>query len=159
MKSISLPLTLTLLQSLDFPHKLGICERLYGRGLESCGICWVKTGAGLNWKLDLTDPCHRWIVYGKYEGSPFINWARAFLQADSVVVDSGANIGQILIYLLKVLPRGRLLAFEPGTEQADWLEECLEVLPRTLNRTNQGRPWCVSEALLSSKGGFAIQTW
>ncbi|HEV7860739.1 MAG TPA: FkbM family methyltransferase [Pyrinomonadaceae bacterium] len=129
MKNISLPLTLSLLQPFDFPHKLGMCERLYGRTLMSSGICWVKTGAGISWKLDLSDPCHRWIVYGKYEGSQFINWARNFLKPESIVIDSGANIGQILIYLVKELSQGRVLAFEPGREQADWLEECLRVHP------------------------------
>ena len=48
---------------------------------------------------------------------------------DGVVVDSGANIGQMLIYLSEYVPRGRVLAFEPFAEAADWLEECLAVHP------------------------------
>lgn len=127
MKTISLPLPLTWLQPFDFPHKLGICERLFGNAIADQGVGWVQTGAGIPWKLDLANPTHRWIVYGKYEGSPFLNWAKKFLPANGIVIDSGANIGQMLIYLARWLPQGKILAFEPGKEQADWLEECLIV--------------------------------
>ncbi|MDF5731186.1 MAG: FkbM family methyltransferase [Rhizonema sp. PD38] len=120
-----LPLPLSWLQPINFPHKLGICERLFGRAIAPQGICWVKTGAGIPWKLDLANPTHRWIVYGKYEGASFINWVRKFLAPDSIIVDSGANIGQMLMYLAQWLPQGKILAFEPGKEAADWLEECL----------------------------------
>ena len=121
----SLPLPLTWLQSLDFPHKLGICERLFGSSIASQGICWVQTGAGMPWKLDLANPTHRWIVYGKYEGAPFINWTQKFLPPNGIVVDSGANIGQMLLYLAQLVPQGKILAFEPGKEAADWLAKCL----------------------------------
>ncbi|MEP0885046.1 FkbM family methyltransferase [Trichocoleus sp. ST-U3] len=121
----SLPLPLAWLQPFDFPHKLGVCERLFGRAITSQGICWVKTGSGIPWKLDLTNPTHRWIVYGKYGGAGFLNWAQKFLPPNGIVVDSGANIGQMLMYLAQWIPQGKLLAFEPGTEAADWLEECL----------------------------------
>jgi FkbM family methyltransferase len=125
MKTIPLPLPLTWIQPWDFPHKLGICERLFGKVIARHGICWVHTAAGINWKLDLAAIPHRWIVYGKYEGAPFLNWARQFLPSNGVVVDSGANIGQMLLYLAQWIPQGKLLAFEPGTKQADWLTECL----------------------------------
>lgn len=121
----SLPLPLTWLQPLDFPRKLGICERLFGRSITPQGICWVQTGAGMPWKLDLGNPTHRWIVYGKYEGAPFINWARKFLPPNGIVVDSGANIGQMLLYLAQLVPQGKIFAFEPGKEAANWLAECL----------------------------------
>ena len=68
MKTVSLPLPLTWLQPFDFPHKLGICERLFGKALARHGICWVPTAAGIDWKLDLTVVPHRWIVYGKVGG-------------------------------------------------------------------------------------------
>lgn len=123
--SYPLPLPLTWLQPFDFPRKLGICERLFGNAIASQGICWVKTGAGIPWKLDLANPTHRWIVYGKYEGAAFLNWAQKFLPPDGIVVDSGANIGQMLQYLAQWVPQGKILAFEPGTEAANWLEECL----------------------------------
>ena len=124
---IPLPLSLGWLQPFDFPHKLGICEKLFGKGIAEKGICWVKTAAGIIWKLDLANPTHRWIVYGKYEGSHFLNWAKQFLPTDGIVVDSGANIGQMLLYLAQWIPQGQVLAFEPGKEQADWLAECLQV--------------------------------
>lgn len=129
MKTISLPFPLTWLQPYDFPYKLGICDRLFGRAIASHNTCWVQTAAGIPWKLDLANPVHRWIVYGKYEGSAFLNWASKYLPPDGIVVDSGANIGQILVYLAQWIPQGKLLAFEPGKEQGDWLEECLTANP------------------------------
>ena len=127
MKTISLPLLLTWLQPLDFLHKLGICERLFGSAIAPHGICWVQTAAGIPWKLDLANPTHRWIVYGKYEGAPFLTWAKKFLPPNGIVVDSGANLGQMLLYLAQWVPQGKVIAFEPGTEPADWLKECLMV--------------------------------
>lgn len=127
MKTIDLPRPIKWVQGIDFPHKLGICEKVFGRSLSPRGIGWVQTGAGIAWKLDLANSTHRWIVYGKYEGSAFLNWARAFLPTDGVVVDSGANIGQMLLYLAQWVPQGRVLAFEPGKEQAEWLAECLSI--------------------------------
>jgi FkbM family methyltransferase len=129
INTISLPFPLTQLQPIDFPRKLGICERLFGQSIASQGICWVQTGSGIPWKLDLNNPTHRWIVYGKYEGAPFLNWAKKFLLANAIVVDSGANIGQMLMYLAQWLPQGKILAFEPGVEASNWLTECLTVHP------------------------------
>jgi FkbM family methyltransferase len=123
----SLPLPLVWLQPFDFPHKLGICERLFGRAIAQQGICWVQTGAAIPWKLDLRNPTHRWIVYGKYEGAAFLNWAKKFLPSNGVVVDSGANIGQMALYLAQYVSQGTVLAFEPGKAAADWLEECLKL--------------------------------
>jgi len=141
VKTVSLPLPLHWFQPFDFPHKLGICERLFGNAIARKGICWVKTGAGIPWKLDLANPTHRWIVYGKYEGAPFLNWTRKFLPADGIVVDSGANIGQMLQYLAQWVPQGKILAFEPGREAADWLKECLTtqaILPVEILRFGLG---------------------
>lgn len=140
-KVAMLPLGLVSLRRLEFPHKLGICERLFGRQLEKQGVCWVETAAGLTWKLDLANPTHRWIVYGQYEGRAFFDWASRFLRPDATIVDSGANIGQVLLYLARYVPRGRILAFEPGREAADWLEECLArhtEMPVTLMRQGLG---------------------
>lgn len=67
MKLLTVPRSLTCLQRFDFPHKLGICERLFGHALSSRGIAWIETGAGISWKLDLANPTHRWIGYGKYD--------------------------------------------------------------------------------------------
>lgn len=141
IKTISLPLPLKLLQPLDFQHKLGICERFFGKAIAPKGVCWVETGAGIPWKLDLANTTHRWIVYGKYEGSTFLNWARKFLPSDGIIVDSGANIGQMLMYLAQWIPQGKILAFEPGTEAGNWLQECLAInstLPVEIIRTGLG---------------------
>lgn len=127
MKTISLPFPLVLVQPFDFPHKLGICERLFTSRLAHHGICWVQTGAGIPWKLDLSNRTHRWIVYGKYENPFFLKWTRKYLPPDGIIVDSGANIGQMLLYFAQWIPQGKVLAFEPGTEQANWLEECLAI--------------------------------
>ncbi|MBD2357538.1 FkbM family methyltransferase [Tolypothrix sp. FACHB-123] len=141
MKTVSLPIPLTWIQPIDFQHKLGICERLFGKAISSEGICWVKTGSGISWKLDLANPTHRWIVYGKYEGAAFLNWAQKFLPTDAIIVDSGANIGQMLMYLAQWIPQGKILAFEPGNEAAKWLEECLTIhtsLPVEIIRAGLG---------------------
>lgn len=129
MTLIGLPLPLRALRRLAFPHKLGICERLYGKAIARHGVCWVPTAAGVAWKLDLANPTHRWIVYGDYEGPGFLGWARAHLPRDGVVVDSGANIGQMALYLAQYVPEGRVLAVEPSAAAADWIEECVAASP------------------------------
>ena len=127
VKEIRLPWLLKSIQGLEFPHKLGVCDRLFGRALATHGVCWVPTAASIPWKLDLVNSTHRWIVYGKYEGPGFLQWARTFLPPSGVVIDSGANIGQMALYLAQWVPQGIVLAFEPGEEQADWLDECLQL--------------------------------
>ena len=110
-----------MIQKLNFPKKLGICEGIFGRFLEKQGICEVMTGAGINWKLDLRNSTHRWILYGLYD-PPFLEWAKNFLKKNDIVVDSGANIGQTAMYLGQWVSEGKLYAFEPGRSQAAWLE-------------------------------------
>lgn len=134
---ISLPVLLRCVQTIEFRHKLGLCERLFGDALARHGPCWVRTAVGLTWRLDLRNPTHRWIVYGYYEGASFLRWAKENLPADGVVVDSGANIGQMALYFGHWMRQGRVFAFEPGTEAATWLAECLGChpnLPITLER-------------------------
>jgi FkbM family methyltransferase len=121
---------LRLVRRWEFPHKLGICDRVFGRSLARHGICWIETAAGIPWKLDLASATHRWIVYGKYEGRAFLDWARSYLPRNGIVVDSGANIGQMLLYLAQWVPEGKVLAVEPGEEAAIWLAECLARNPR-----------------------------
>ncbi len=123
---------LSALRSVDFPKKLGICDRLFRRSLERRGIAVIETGAGISWKLDLRNPTHRWLVYGYYD-PPFLKWAKKFLPPDGVVVDAGANIGQTAIYLAQYVNRGRLFAFEPGREQAQWLEDGVKKNVKELN--------------------------
>lgn len=101
-------------------------ERLFGRTLKQNGCCWVKCSNGISWKLDLGDPCHRWIVFGKYEGGAGIDLAASVLENGGVYIDSGANIGQWLLYLGH-FPSLKILAFEPVSSQRTWLKECVSV--------------------------------
>jgi FkbM family methyltransferase len=125
VEHIRLPVGLRILRQFEFRHKLGILETIYGGALERLGVCWVTTSNGLAWKLDMANPTHRWIVYGKYEGPAFIDWASAHVPANGVIVDSGANVGQMLLHLAKFVPHGKVLAYEPHPEAREWLEECL----------------------------------
>lgn len=121
---LRLPLALRLVQRIDFPHKLGACERLFGKRLQRSGICWVRCANGILWKLDLADSSHRWCVYGDYEGASQMRWIRHWLKDGGHVVDSGANIGQMT---LSFLPLGdfTIHAFEPTRLAGDWLESCI----------------------------------
>jgi len=118
-----------LLQRIEFPHKLGVCERLFGKRLARIGEAWVQTAAGVIWKLDLSNATHRWMVYGFYEGPAFYRWAANELPADPVVIDSGANIGQFAIYIASTCPKCRVYAFEPGAHASGWMDQCLRVSP------------------------------
>jgi len=120
---LRLPALLRALQGVEFPHKLGICERLFARRLAVEGIRWTPTAPGPLWKLDLANSTHRWIVYGDYEGPGFWRWLRAHAGQVGSVVDSGANIGQTVLYFSALLPRARILAYEPGSTARAWLEE------------------------------------
>ena len=121
---IKLPFLLRALRKLNFPRKLGVLERLYGWALNRHGVTWVDCSNDIEWKLDLSDSCHRWIVYGNYEGGEGIELAKQFLQNGGVYVDSGANIGQWLLFLGH-LPNIRALEFEPVRSERSWLEECV----------------------------------
>lgn len=126
---LRLPFWLRLLRQIPLPRKLGLLGRIYGNQLEQLGIGWVRTSIGPVWKLDLRNSTHRWIVMGDYEGPGFVGWARRWLRKDSVVVDSGANIGQVLIYLAPKIKSGKYLAFEPFPPAREWLLKCLERYP------------------------------
>lgn len=120
----TLPYGLQLLRRMRLPHKLGLLDRLYGKYLSDFGVAWVKTASGPLWKLDLRNGCHRWIVYGDYEGPTFLPWARRWLRNGGTVIDSGANIGQTVLYF-GPLKNTIVYAFEPNAASADWLEKCL----------------------------------
>lgn len=122
---LQLPLALRCIQRTEFPRKLGVCERLFGHALSQQGICWVPTAPGPIWKLDLKNQTHRWIVYGYYEGSGFWRWVKAHRTTLHTIVDSGANIGQTVLYFASFAPAARILAYEPGQSARDWLVECV----------------------------------
>lgn len=122
-----LPLSpaLRLFQRLDFPRKLGLGDRWFGRVLARHGIAWVRTAPGPVWKLDLGNQTHRWIVYGWYEGPALWRWARHHASQVRTIVDSGANIGQTVLNFATLLPEARILAYEPGSAARAWLTECV----------------------------------
>lgn len=124
-KPLLLPRSLRLLQRREFPHKLGLLDRVYGHVLSGHGICWVQSAAGPVWKLDLANPTHRWIVYGFYEGPALWRWLRTRRESIRTTVDSGANIGQTVLYYATLLPTARIFAYEPGAAARTWLEECV----------------------------------
>lgn len=123
---LPLPIGLRVLRKLPMPRKLGVLGHLYGASLEQSGVAWVETSSGPMWKLDLRNHTHRWIVFGDYEGPGLLSWARSWIGEDSVVVDSGANIGQILLYLAPRITRGEYIAVEPHPVARQWLKDCLE---------------------------------
>lgn len=127
---LRLPIGLRVLRRLPVPRKIGVLGRFYGESLARRGVAWVETSAGPGWKLDLRNHTHRWIVYGDYEGPGFIEWARGWIREDSVVVDSGANIGQVLLYLAPKIRSGRYIAVEPHPVARQWLEDCLSRYPQ-----------------------------
>ena len=124
MNTIKLPFGLETIRKFQFPHKHGILRRIYDSRLAKNGIAWVETSAGINWKLDLNVSNHRSLVYGDYEGPGQVSWIRDWLSKGGVIVDSGANIGQMLIYYL-VSPQTRILCIEPVPACVDWLSECI----------------------------------
>jgi FkbM family methyltransferase len=120
---LRLPLGLRLLQGFEFRRKLGLCERIFGSALSRKGVRWVRTAPGPVWKLDLAAPTHRWIAYGCYEGPSLWRWLRGRAEGIRTIVDSGANIGQTVLYLAAYLPRARIFAYEPGQSARRWLQE------------------------------------
>lgn len=124
-KPLHLPPFLRWMQRRNFPNKLGVCERIFGRNLAPYGVVWVRTAVGPVWKLDLANVTHRWIVYGDYEGPGLWNWIRARSESIRTVVDSGANIGQTVLTFAALAPRARIFAYEPGSAARAWLTECV----------------------------------
>ena len=123
---LPLPASLRLLQRIEFSHKLGLCDRWFGRHTARAGIAWVRTAPGPVWKLDLANQTHRWIVYGYYEGPALWRWTRRHATHLRAIVDSGANIGQTVLYFSALTPAARILAYEPGSVARAWLTDCVE---------------------------------
>lgn len=113
-----------MLRRLPLPRILGTLEAIYGRALAKHGVSWVHTAAGIVWKLDLRDSSQRWIVFGNYEGKRQMDWIHHWLRPGGTIIDSGANVGQLLLYLGR-LPNVRIHAFEPVPASVAWLHECL----------------------------------
>ena len=108
----------------NFPRKLGFGECFWGRRLARLGVTWVEFDE-LRWKLNLANDTHRWLVYGEYEEPALRKLLERIIQPGSVIVDSGANIGQmVLMYLLHGSP-AVIHAFEPTAAARAWLQECV----------------------------------
>lgn len=121
---IDLPRSLQLMRRLSFPRRLGLLDRIFGAWLAHQGDAWVSTREGPVWRLDLTDVCHRWLVYGDYEGSVQMNWIRSWLAGGGDVIDSGANIGEMAVYF-GTMKNVQTLCVEPVDSSRHWLEECV----------------------------------
>lgn len=117
-----MPIGLSFLCNLNFPHKIGILERIYGRQLAKNGECWVKTDSLIEWKLDLRDATQRWIVYDSYEGKNVTAWIRSLFREGGIAIESGSNIGQTLLYYADLADR--VIAIDPLKSALDWLCEC-----------------------------------
>jgi len=124
----TLPFGLAFLRALPLPRKLGFLERIYGQKLSSLGVATVSLSNGFVWKLDLTEVTHRWLVYGDYEGPLQMEWIKSWLSTGGLFVDSGANIGQMVVSLA-YLPSVEVIAFEPVVSERAWLESCLTQYP------------------------------
>ena len=124
LNTIKLPFALKAVRNFQFPHKHGILRRIYDGVLAKNGVAWVETSAGLDWKLDLNISNHRSLVYGDYEGNGQVRWMKRWLSEGGIIVDSGANIGQTLIYFLQS-PQTKVLCIEPVPECVAWLNECI----------------------------------
>jgi len=135
-RPIHLPFLLRLLRRYPIPHKLGLMDRLFGKTLLRYGASWVTTSNGVIWKLNLEDITERWIVYGDYEGPLQMNWIRAWLADGGTVVDSGVNIGQMLLFMAP-LPEVSVHAFEPLPEAYKWMSECVGGYPEWKIKLNQ----------------------
>lgn len=115
---------LRLARSTYVPRKLGLCERLFARKLAARGITWVDFG-DLRWKLNLSNATHRWLVYGEYEQPELRMLLEQLLTPGAVIVDSGANIGQMVLMYLLYGAADKIYAFEPTPTARAWLEESL----------------------------------
>lgn len=122
--NVRLPRSLEIIRRFDFPHKIGILERLYGQRLAQLGRCRVRTFAGIDWQLNLHSPSHRRAVFSEYLGSEEACWIRRWLSRGGSVVDVGANIGQTVM-LFAPCPDVEVIAIDPNPECIKWIRDCL----------------------------------
>ncbi|MCP9903251.1 FkbM family methyltransferase [Cyanobium sp. BA5m-21] len=127
---IFLPSSLRFLRNSPLPRKLGLLEKLYGKTLAAHGKATVECANGYTWTLDLDEVTHRWLVYGDCEGQQQKNWLSNWLshKGGGVFIDSGANIGQYVVSLSH-LPGVQTFAFEPVSNEMQWLQSCLHRYP------------------------------
>ena len=116
-------LLLRAFQHVSLPHKLGLGERLWARSLGRVGTTWVDFGS-LRWK---TEPRQRHSslarIRWQYEEPGVRRLLEKILDARSVIIDAGANIGQMILMYLRQAAPAAIHAFEPTPEARAWLEE------------------------------------
>ena len=115
---------LRLFRRSSFRRKLGTGELIWSRALAKRGIAWVAFDK-LTWKLNLANDTHRWLVYGEYELPTLRRLLERIIRSDSIVIDSGANIGQMVLLILLCGSPAKIHAFEPTAEARIWLEKCI----------------------------------
>lgn len=121
-----LKILLNFFSVIDFPYKKGIVFRLFKNQFAKMKTGWYPIYTGHVWKLDVRNSCHAWMLYDRYADASFLKWAERNISKDAVIVDSGSNIGQFLPYFSNIARHGKILAFEPGKELGDWVQECLK---------------------------------
>jgi len=113
------------------------------------GVCWVRCSNGVLWKLDLSNSSHRWCVFGDYEGPVQMRWMNRWLAQGGHVIDSGANIGQMTLFLHKLVGV-TIHAFEPTESAANWLEA-------SVSENAASNIQIIRRGLSSSQRAMAIQ--
>ena len=97
---------------------------LWGNSLSRHRTTWVDFG-DVRWKLNLANDTHRWLVFGEYEEPGVRRLLERVLDSQSVIIDSGANIGQMVMMYLRSSSPVMIHAFEPTPMARSWLEECV----------------------------------
>lgn len=113
MRVVGIPLLLSMLQRLDFPHKLGFCEKLFGAALDRKGVCRHSPVDRLR---QIREPT-------------FSRLGIAFPPGRQCRGRFGRQHRTNAPLSCQWTPRGRVLAFEPGSTACDWLRDCLRQNP------------------------------
>jgi len=123
MDELKLPISLKIIRRVNFPRKLGILDRLYGKKLAEHGTQFVETYAGPVWKLDLKSPTHRWLVYGYYENKNVMRWIQQWLKDGGIAIESGVSFGQTLAYYVDVADK--VISIDPLEKSIKWIEDII----------------------------------
>ena len=124
MDKLKLPISLKLIRSINFPRKLGILDRLFGKFLAKQETQWVQTYPGITWKLDLTSQIQRWLVYGYYENKNVMRWIQRLFENGGNAIESGVSYGQTLVYYIELADK--VITIDPLPKAINWIEEIIE---------------------------------
>lgn len=98
---------------------------MFGDSLSRQGIGWASTWTGIEWLIDGGSYSDQWMVFDRYADSNFLKWAEKNVAKNECIIDSGSNIGQFIPYFSKLVPEGRVIAFEPSSALFEWIKACL----------------------------------